>query len=495
MKIINYRPILFVAISLLLGVMVGGLVYNNTDFIMMVPIALIAMGIFLYFIFKNKLVFLLILFFTIGMVGFFVDYSINFSGDVNEENVYTTCRVKEIKNDSLIIEDLCFDGVSYKGYAELENLDYDIYEIGDNLTFMASITTNSIDIFDTYQMSLYNDKIYYSIVAGNYVDKESGELKFFESLKQEIIAPIIKYMPEEESGISISLLFGDKSFLTSEDSTTINGIGMSHIFAVSGMHIGFLIAFIIFICKKLRVNPTMQLVIISFVLIFYGGLTSFPAGVKRAGIMSFIYLLSVILRRKNDNLTTLSLAVILIIVTNFRELFDIGFIMSVSAVLGIICFYRPINKFLLKKSFNKTRKYFSSTIAVTLSANVFLIPICFNVFNSLATYMIISNLIILPLVSLAYFVLMFVVIVSLIFSKLGILHIISSYFVTLIRLVANLIYSLPNTTITVASLGVGTVFYLLIAFIYSQFIMIDKRKKLIINSTLSSIGALLFIIL
>lgn len=491
---INYRPLVFVTVSFLIGVTAGGIIYNNTILVFLLPAIGILAGILFYFFLKKKIVLLLTLFCALGIIAFCADYRINFSGNIHSEKVYSTFRVCENKKEYLIVEDLIFDSKKYKGRAVLRLSDCKGYEAGDIVTLHTDISTYDFNIFSSYSMSLYGDKIYYELRQNGQVKKEQGALKTFEKLKKSIIYHIFENMPDSEAGVTVSLVFGDKNYLSMIDSETIRGVGLSHIFAVSGLHIGFLTALVVFLCKKLRILPLYRLFVVVFSLFAYGMLTGFPPGVKRAAIMSVIYMLSIILGRKNDNLTTLSLSALIIVMTNPRELFDIGFLMSLSAVLGIICFYKQVNYFLYKKIKGRPRKFLSASFATTFSANVFLMPICFNIFNSAAVYMFLSNLIVLPVVTVSYFIVMAVLLLSLIWGGFGILYKIASLPISFIRILSAFIYKMPYAVINVKSMGVFTVFYLAAAVLMSKYILLDKNKKYKISCALILSGAFLMLI-
>ncbi|HKL73640.1 MAG TPA: ComEC/Rec2 family competence protein [Clostridia bacterium] len=475
MKITNYRPLTFITISLLLGVTVGGLVYNNNLFLIVVPIALVAMGIFMSIIFKRKIICFLILFFVIGIVSFKIDNLINFSHFVDTQ-VSVEGKIYEKKGDYVILDSLSFDDESYKGRLIAPIYGLKNAKVGDNVKFYGKVATNEVDIFDTYAMSRYNDKIFYEITNPKNIEISDGEQTTIQKIRGRLTQSILQNMPREEGGIAISLVFGDMNYITEYDNDVMRATGLSHIFSVSGLHVGFLVALLIFLGKKLKIKAVIRLVVIAVLLSCYGLLTGFPSGVKRAAIMSLIYLLSVVLYRKNDPLNTLSLSVLVIVILNPKELFDISFIMSVAAILGMVCFYRPIKRFLQGKSYNKARIYLASSVAATISANVFLLPVACNIFNSFAIYQLVSNLLMLPLVTFIYTALMPILILSFIYPKIGVLNKVISYPITLLRVVTEAISRLPSATLNMNAMGVLTALYIIIAIALSPFIKFNYKK-------------------
>lgn len=339
------------------------------------------------------------------------------------------------------------------------------------------MSTLEIDLFDTYSSSAFNDGIFYEITPESEMVFGERKFTFLEKVKKRITDPMYEYMSAEDAGIAAALVLGDKGGLTAEDSETVRGIGMSHVFAVSGLHVGFLMGIVLFIAKLLKLRPFPTIVFSAVFLLLYGFVTGFPAGIKRAAIMSLLYMAAPLFRRKSDNVTTLSAACFAILVTNPTELFDIGFIMSVSAVAGIILFYKPIYSFFAGKTPSVVRKKLSQALALTVSANVLLLPVCFNVFNTFAIYMAISNLLILPLVTVAYTMLTAAALVTVIFPFAGFLYYPSQFPLITVRVLSKALYSLPYAVLNVQSLGVLTAFYIFVAVVLCRLVKYPNYVK------------------
>lgn len=476
MKITNYRPILFITISLLLGVMVGGLVYENNLFVLFVPIALIVMGTFILLALKNKLLFYIILFFAVGIALFKVDNLLIFSGNVTKENVICQGRVVKSKDKYIVLDEIIIDGKDYKGKMLVDSR-FDYLETGYIVEFYGDITTNEVNIFDTYKMSKYYDKVFYQAKRVKNIKISFGERTTLEKIKSKINYIILDNMPREEGGIAVSLVFGDMNYITESDNEIMRTTGLSHIFSVSGLHVGFLVASLMLIGKKLRLKSIARFFMILIILLLYGVLTGFSSGVKRAAIMSLIYLFGIVFGRKNDGLNTLSLSVLIIVLTNCRELFDISFIMSASAILGMVCFYTPIKRFLQGRSYKKIRKYVASSVAATVSANIFLIPVSFNIFNTFSTYQLFSNMLLLPLVTFIYTAMMPVLVLSYIFPIVGRFYMVLSYPITILRLMTSLIDKVPMASLDVFSMGAMTALYIILAVVLSPYINKTIFKK------------------
>ena len=83
-------------------------------------------------------------------------------------------------------------------------------------------------------------------------------------------------LPQKQQQLLRGLAFGDKSLLTSYDSNVLSQTGIAHVFAVSGLHIGFVIAFVMAILnllkRKFRLPKFAQLFLVAVFTLFYAAM-------------------------------------------------------------------------------------------------------------------------------------------------------------------------------------------------------------------------------
>lgn len=487
-KIINRRIALFCALALLSGVFVGGLIADNLVLTIIIPVALVAMGI-IFLCNKFKTVFLLYFCLALGVSAFAVDYAIGHP--MTEGNFEVSARIEKTGNGYYYADDITFDGKGYGGKIVIytdEKLN-----AGDKVEFCGKVSKIEFDLFGPLGKGYFSDRVYYS-VHPSFISVVGTEKTFTEKIIDRITNPMFEFMDARDAGIMKSLLFGDKSDMSYSDKRLFSDVGLSHIFALSGLHVGFLVALILFVARKCKMGKKSTVILCTAFLIVFGVLTGFPSGLKRATVMTVCALSASLFRRKNDSLNTLSVAVFVIVLTNPRELFDLSFIMSVSAVLGIITFHKPISKFLSGKSKNKLRKYLSEGVALTVSANILLFPVMCNVFGSVAVYSVLANIVILPIVSITFSLLAVVAILTCVFSGFGVLYYIIQYPIIAIRIICKWIYALPFASVGVTGMGVATAFYLLSAVVLSRFVKLNVKAKSIIVCALCVLGCTSFVI-
>ncbi|MBR3848052.1 MAG: DNA internalization-related competence protein ComEC/Rec2 [Oscillospiraceae bacterium] len=194
------------------------------------------------------------------------------------------------------------------------------------------------------------------------------------------------------SALVKSLILGDTGDLSDDFTEDLRRTGLSHIVSVSGMHISFLVAFVLLFTKnrylKLLAIPPM------FIFAFVVGASQ---SALRAVIMQSLVLASSVAKREYDSLTSLSFAAFVLAFVNPYCVTDVGFLLSFSATLGIVLLYKPLFDGFLhigKKLSGILKKLFLSFIAVlsvTIAAMLFTTPISAYLFNSFSVIAPLSN--------------------------------------------------------------------------------------------------------
>lgn len=188
-------------------------------------------------------------------------------------------------------------------------------------------------------------------------------------------------------------LFLGENFLSKKTKEKIRYLGLSHIFAMSGLHIGIVFFIIYFICFKIFESKfIIEITSLFFLSLYYLGVKESPS-FTRAYIMIVIYLFGKLLYEKISPEKALFASGIISIFIKPNTVFSLSFQLSYLAMLAIVYFYPFIKKLNIKKW--KTLDY----IFFTLSIQIFLIPIQIFYFNSLPFLSILLNILILPFVS------------------------------------------------------------------------------------------------
>lgn len=235
------------------------------------------------------------------------------------------------------------------------------------------------------------------------IGKNNGNQIYAKLLMAKVKAQNIinKGMNEPEASLTNAIILGSQRNVPEELKEKFSRTGITHIMAISGMNITIFAALIMNFMLQIGAGRKISFYSVSFFLLAYIMLICFPASAVRAGIMGFLVILAMYIGRLNKIINATVLAAALMLLFNpliLRN--DIGFQLSFLAVLGII-YFNPFfekfsNKFIIKKIFLKNIiKGGYSALAVTVSAQIFTLPILIYNFNSISIISPISNLLIL----------------------------------------------------------------------------------------------------
>jgi competence protein ComEC len=278
-----------------------------------------------------------------------------------------------------------------------------LYQYGDEVFITGIIELSKVQRNPSgfnYRQYLANCGISGEIFAGNgNLRKGSGNYRniLINSgyvIRKGIISTINQLLGEKQAGLLNGMLVGERSGLNREVKQEFSDAGLTHIMAVSGMNVAFVIIPFMFIFKRLRFSLRLSnsLAILSIMMFVF--ITGFSASVLRASIMATVILLAQILYREGDVYSSLSFAAIILLVVNPGTLFDIGFQLSFAATLSLVLFYKRINEITVKIPIPKL---ISETIAVTIAAQILVTPLGVLYFNRFSIISVITNLLVVPL--------------------------------------------------------------------------------------------------
>jgi ComEC/Rec2-related protein len=327
----------------------------------------------------------------------------------------------------------------------------------------------------------------------------------------EKLSKIIKRSIDGESGNLISaLLLGNKDLLSSETVRDFRRAGISHVIAISGMHLSVLMFVFDFILKKLRINKGTRGAVVFFASLFYLVLTGCALSTLRAFVMSAIVYLSYILSEDSDMLTNLLFALFFIIAISPFAVYDIGLWLSFLAVLGIFVADYFINKFSdylytkvspkdkyarkMSPTFAKILKGLFSSVLITVFANVFICLPAWLYFNEISTISVLTNLVASPLVSLLLFLSpMFIALSPIAFLADAIALIIEKICVLLLEFIS-FVTSFEWATISLNYIFAGPI-VIALAISLSLCLVLNLKRKWVIAIPPIVAGALFFVCL
>lgn len=199
-----------------------------------------------------------------------------------------------------------------------------------------------------------------------------------------------------------ALTVGYKEELSEDIRESYSVSGASHVLALSGLHIGFLYALLWFGLKRLperwRAVALLRALLILSLLWAFAFFTGLSASVVRSVIMFSLFVLSGLVRRKNFSLNTLFAAAFFMLLVRPSWLFDVGFQLSVCAVAAILLLQPVIYRW-LPETRSRVGHYLCGLISVSIAAQIGTAPLVLYYFSRFPVHFLLSNLFIIPLVS------------------------------------------------------------------------------------------------
>ncbi len=221
-------------------------------------------------------------------------------------------------------------------------------------------------------------------------------------LAQNLRSVFAQYGTERQAAFWNALATGDKSNLTTADRDHLRKAGLSHVIALSGLHVGFLISLLLFVFGRKLGTALGIPALIAFYL-----MVGWSPSVVRACIMYGILLLGFWVRRQSDSMNSLFAALLLILVMLPDSLTSVSLQLSFAATFGILCFASRIQRLLalpkrVPKPIKRLYRVLSGTAACTVSSTVITAPILLYHFGYLSVFSVLSNLLALWAVSLVF---------------------------------------------------------------------------------------------
>lgn len=432
----NKRPVCLVSLFYILGIL-----STEKNLIWIMPaIAGIVLLCFFYGKSIRELSFILIITFILGMsltkaCALKRDNCLSYVRDKEDIAVSGKIYKKEIKDDKLIyyLKNKDFRAILYTE-ADVDNivtdekkraLGVDEIPIGSYVTAKGSLgfmrEKRNEGNFDE-EAYYYSRGIYFKIFDASVTVKKRPLFSLREFLfillvkMQDVIEGIL---PGEESGILCAICLGSKAGLSDDVKDLFRDTGLSHILAVSGLHVSVVGMGIYSLLRKRSLSFALAGSISAAVLLCYGIMCGNTVSTVRAVGMFIIYMISQIMGEAYDAPSALSFMGMILLLINPMYLFYTGFLLSFLTVFGILFVAKPLSDLYLdykrlvwERTHKKDvgRRYrpslfdsIKTSFVFSFGIQLFSLPILLLNFYGVSPYVIFLNLIVLPFVGVLLF--------------------------------------------------------------------------------------------
>lgn len=497
-RIINFRPLFLAFVGLSAGILLSAKYFcgDNLPVYLLGGLFIILLSVYILSFFKFakilKLVRVscLILYVSaaIGMMSFAVFFDISSSRPLESRTCQVTGRIGNVVTDGnttkLLLSNLVIDDVEYNFNIMASTDGYyseNILEIGNYLSFTGYFYENPLirnDEINTY--SAINKVYYYCYINSATVTYQSGGRTIFENIRLKTETFLNENMSEDSAGVCLAVLIGNRNEISDPIQNVFDLSGITHILSVSGLHVTFIVMMLVYFLNKLRLKGLHTFIIVVIILSLYCALCGFFPPVIRSAIMSICLLFSLITGKRSDGLSAVSFAGILLLLLNPFYLFDIGFMLSFMAVFSMILLHKQITGLLVKI---KIPVKIAGMLALTLSAQIGTIPIIAKYFGNVAVASLLSNLVIIPVFGLFYMLLFIAFLLNLILP-LGFLFFPLDYVLKFILNISAIFAKLGVVKLPDFNFATGLLYYLFI-FAVSRYVMMSFKNKIAVSACLT----------
>lgn len=256
-----------------------------------------------------------------------------------------------------------------------------------------------------YSKYLQNQNIFYELKLKTSKTLEVSVAYNFYHYINFIKSKLLKSYPiesfkKDNYNLLMALLFGEKTELSKEISSSYTEAGIIHILAISGLHIALIYGIVLWLTKPLQrlQKGKVYIFFISLsVLWFYAVLAGFSASIVRAAVMFSVIAFAKILNRQSNIYNSLALSALILLLYNPNYLFDVGFQLSFAAVLSIVIFQPFVRKFSYSKYYivRETK----ALLLISFVAQIGVLPLTLYYFGQFPLLFLLANLIAIPLSS------------------------------------------------------------------------------------------------
>jgi len=226
--------------------------------------------------------------------------------------------------------------------------------------------------------------------------------------RQTLLERIRLVFPDDVSGFASALLLGDRTGIDYEMETAFKVSGISHIIAVSGLHVSILFGLLYTLMGRRRIISCLLGIPALFL---FAAMIGFTPSVNRACIMQSLMLIAMVFDREYDPGTALAFAVLVMAICNPLVILSVSFQLSVGCVAGILLFSERIRTWVAehlkiskgKKFRSRVKSWFASSVSITLSAMVMTTPLVAYYFGCVSLIGVLTNLLTLWVISLIFY--------------------------------------------------------------------------------------------
>lgn len=248
-----------------------------------------------------------------------------------------------------------------------------------------------------------------------------GFLSITDGIRRRIAESFHRDLSPEAAALASGFLIGETRNISSDVYQMFRQSGTLHLLAVSGSNVALVLLFVGLMLRPLGLSRRKRALILLIVLGLFTLLSYGQPSVIRASVMAALVILAALMERRYDLNNVIALSMLIILIVNPAELYDVGFQLSYATAWGLIFFVPRVGRLFEKWHNTRGYRWLAFPIIISLVAQVVSAPLTMLYFGRVPVLSVFANLIIVPLTSVAVLGSMAVLIANLLWPTLGVL--------------------------------------------------------------------------
>lgn len=311
------------------------------------------------------------------------------AGRLRETYLGTTCRIQGVVTDQILSDHavettLRLTGENPHGLKNARVLVRSRTGVEESI---GDVVEYSLRLDASYPASLWARGFDFEAFGGQarlIGQAETAEVRL-SRLRQAMEGRFLRLLPNGEGALLSAVLLGRTENLPNALRQTYSAAGLSHLLAVSGLHLTVMLSLAGIILERVRISRRLRLFLEMGMATGFAALTGFSPSILRAAMMLVLCRIALLLGRDTDTLNSLGFSVIVILLLNPYAVFSMSLQLSYLATMGIAAFTEPmaggLGRILFRRDFftlAETRPWTAailSAVCVTLSAQALTTPL------------------------------------------------------------------------------------------------------------------------
>lgn len=405
------QPLFSLGVGFILGIFFQDLLLLkiSTVYILLISGFLLLSLFFIknFYIHRLRSLFLLFLFFTLGVFAHFLHSQKPELPDLKGKEIIIFKIVKKLNSNE---KNRRYEIIAWKDKSQFNSilslpktemeLDFSHYYKAE--AFVNKFEKPYSDFQFDYGKYLARKDIYFQSYLPNSLQKSPrNDLSFPEKIKEKRLETLRKIdhskLSKSSREFTKGIILADRTEMDKDIVQDFSRSGLAHILAISGAHMAIIFWLILLVLTPIFPPKIWRFkIFLSLLLIWsFAIFIDYGNSVVRSCVMISAYYIFVLLQRKTDLLQAMALAAFAILIWNTNQVFDVGFQLSFTAVLGIFWLNQPILK-IFSKPKNKFQNFMMNIVSVSFAAQIATLPLVIYYFHQYSFSSIIANLVVIP---------------------------------------------------------------------------------------------------